>query len=208
MPSIYWIITTSLIEKDFEKRKEQYIRGIQSVLTLLENTDIKIIIVENNGKRPTFFEMFSSECSIYYTENNKLETHYGVKELYDVLSCIDHFQIQDDDYVIKMTGRYYLNTSSCPFTDEIKKLNSTNYDTIIKYGWWEKPSSVKVEDCILGLICMKAKYIKQIDTSFKIDHLEHRWARVTLPIEDKYVKAMDRLGIYISPGSIPIPFEM
>lgn len=208
MPTIYWILTTSLIEKDFEKRKEQYIRGIQSVLTLLENIDVKIIIVENNGSRTTFLDMFSSQCSIYYTENNKLDTHYGVKELYDILSCIDHFKIKDDDYVVKMTGRYYLNISSCPFADEIKNLNTTHYDAVLKYGWWEKPSSTKVEDCILGLICMKTKYVKQIDASFKIDHLEHRWARVTLPIPDKSVKVMDRLGIYISPGAIQTPFEV
>lgn len=210
MPTIYWIITTSLIETNFEVRKKQYIQGIQSVLTGTKGLNIQVIIVENNGKRVTFLDDFCNDeqCKILYTENNSLSTHYGVKELYDVISCIEYFNIQDEDYVVKMTGRYFLNVENCPFLHELANVDKTNYHTIIKYGWWEKPSMTKVEDCILGLVCMKTKYVKQIDTSFKVDWLEHRWAKVTLPIPDSQCKIMERLGIYISPGPVVNYFEV
>jgi hypothetical protein len=207
-PKKYWIITTSLVSSNFDKRKSEYIRGITTVIEACKNTDIQIIIVENNGPRETFLDIFKPSCKIHYTTNNQLETHYGVKELFDVLECISTFNIQDNDYVIKSTGRYYLNSKFCPFLDEVKFVDTNQYDTIIKYGWWEKPSMTKVEDCILGLICLKTKYIKQIDTSYKVDYLEHRWARVTLPIPDTHVKIMHTLGIFINPGSVGGFFEV
>jgi hypothetical protein len=209
-PNIYWILTTSLIEANFETRKEQYTRGIMSVFAATEGLNVKVILVENNGKRSTFLDDFcdGERCQILYTDNNTLSTHYGVKELYDVNACIQHFGISDEDYVVKMTGRYFLNDTICPFVKELGNLTQTRYETILKYGWWECPSLTKVEDCILGLICIKAKYIKQIDTSYKVDHLEHRWARVTLAIPDEHVKAMDTLGIYISPGQLQHFFQV
>ena len=83
---------------------------------------------------------------------------------------------------------------------EIAKLETTRYEAILKYGWWGDVKRMKHEDCITGLICMKAKYIKQIETP--IDDavwIEWKWARVTLDIPDNYICALDTLGIMIAP---------
>ena len=198
-PNIYWIITTSLIPTNFEMRKHQYIRAISDVIRRCEGTGIKIVIVENNGYRETFLDMFRDYCQIIYTDSNTLDCNYGTREILDVQECVRRVGIQDEDYVVKMTGRYYL-AERCPFFDELLKLDQTHYETIIKYGWWEKPSATKVEDCIAGLFCMKAKYVKQVENSFELDFAEYRWARATKPIPDDKICNLNPLGIMIDPG--------
>ena len=196
----YIIITTSLIERNFEERKIEYIKGITSVLNRCKDNNYIIIIVENNGKRETFLDEFN--IPVLYTNNNNLDTeNKGVKELYDVLECIDTFNIQDEDFIIKMTGRYLLNEKSL-FFDICDRINNTEYDTVIKYGWWENPSSIKINDCITGLIGLRCKYIKKINRSKdNKDPIEWEWAKITIPINDDKVKIIDNLGIYIKPAN-------
>jgi hypothetical protein len=196
---IYWLVTTSLVENQFEERKKQYIYAITKLVEICKNTTIKIIIIENNGKRETFLDMFKDYCTIFYTNNNLLDTHYGVKELQDILDCIEYFNINDEDYIVKITGRYYLADDS-PFFNELLQINETGYEVLIKYGWWEKPSLTKVEDCISGLFCMKTKYAKTVDNSYKLDWVEHRWARTTLLIPDNKICIFKTLGVYIDPN--------
>ena len=200
MSNIYCIITTSLIKEGYEIREQQYLKGIQMLIDKCNNTNIKIIIVENNGLSSSFLDNFGVDVN--YTDTNTIPTtNYGIKEIYDVLNCIEKYNIKDDDYVIKMTGRYYLSENS-PFFDEISKLDKTNYEVIIKYGWWLDNKRIKHEHCFTGLICMKAKYIKQIEIPNLNDTticIEWRWAKVTIPIEDSKICALDKLGQYMCP---------
>ena len=100
-----------------------------------------------------------------------------------------------------MTGRYVLSDSS-PFFDEIFNLDNTKYEAVLKYGWWGCNNRTKHEDCLTCLICMKVKYIKQIEIPNDITTcIEWRWAKVTLAIPDSQICALDKLGIYISPRS-------
>jgi hypothetical protein len=201
MPNtIYWIITTSLVPNNYDLRKQQYIRAItKTIEKTRDNPTIKIILVENNNNTETFLNIFQEYCLIYYTNNNSIDCNYGTREIIDVQDCIKHFNIQDDDYIVKQTGRYYLS-DECPFLNEIHALETTKYECIIKYGWWEKPSLVKVEDCISGLFCMKAKYAKTVENSYEYDFAEYRWARASLKIPDERVSILKTLGIYIDPG--------
>jgi hypothetical protein len=56
-PKIHFIITTSLIENDFENRKKDYIYSINTLFNELSkytNLETFIYIVENNGLRILF----------------------------------------------------------------------------------------------------------------------------------------------------------
>ena len=194
----YVIITTCLLNDNFEERKEEYTLGINSVINKCKDKNYKLIIVENNGKRETFLDTFN--IPVLYTNNNNLQTNNkGVKELYDILSCIKNFNISDNDFIIKMTGRYYLDDES-PFFDICDNINESNYDIVIKYGWWRKQSKIKINDCITGLIGMRCKYIKQINNSLdNTEPIEWEYAKVTQPIHDSKIKILDNLGIYIKP---------
>jgi hypothetical protein len=197
---IYCIVTTC-IYNNCNTRKDQYIKSISKLLNLLNDTNkIKIIIVENNGPRKTYLDDLG--CEIFYTNNNSLPTrNKGYKELQDILDCLDHYNINDNDLVVKMTGRYMLDDNS-QFITVLKTFNTTNYDCIIKYGWYKDPINYKTRDCITGLIAMKAQYIKEIEKPREDDCVEWKWANVTYKIDDNRIYIIQgKLGINICQGN-------
>ena len=109
---IYIIITTSIQNKDgiqnYIHRQIRYIESIHQLLKLIRNNkDIKPIIVENNGLRDTYLNILN--CDICYTNNNKINfKHKGENELLDIKEVINRYKINDDDFIIKITGRYKL----------------------------------------------------------------------------------------------------
>ena len=198
---LYFIVTTSLFI-DCQIRKSQYIKGInklKQVISDLNIEDYQIIIVENNNNKHTFLDLLN--CTTFYTANNFLKTNNkGYKELQDILDCIDKFNINDTDFIVKMTGRYILEDDS-EFMTIIKNINNTKYDCVIKYGSYLKPVNYKMNDCITGLIGMRCGYIKHIEKPNKNQCVEWKWGKVTYLIEDKNIFKVNRLGINISPGS-------
>jgi hypothetical protein len=74
----------------------------------------------------------------------------------DIKEVIEKYGIEDEDIVIKLTGRYRVDTQRF-FEDIIKNINE--FDAFVKfYG----ACSLKYEmyDCILGLYALRAKYFK------------------------------------------------
>ena len=103
----------------------------QSELELLSNKSntIKPIIVENNGKRETYLDDFN--CDVIYTDNNNLKyNHKAENELLDVKYIINKYNIDDNDLIIKLTGRYCLLNDS--FIN-LCLLEKYNYDVFIKF---------------------------------------------------------------------------
>jgi hypothetical protein len=198
---LYFIVTTCLFNECLI-RKEQYINSINKLKQIIQDLNIlnyKIIIVENNGKTDTFLNML--DCEVYYTKNNFLQTtNKGTKELQDILDCIDKYNINDNDFIVKMTGRYILNDNS-EFMNIIKNINNTNYDCVIKYGPYFKPVNYKMNDCVTGLIGMSCYYVKLIETPNEDECVEWKWSKVTNLIDDKKIYLLNNLGINICPGS-------
>lgn len=160
---IYIIITTSIISKvgiqNEIHRKTRYIESIQQLLNLIKNdVSIKPIIVENNGLRETYLDDLN--CDIYYTNNNKMIlTHKGENELLDIKEVINHYKIQDDDVIIKLTGRYKLVDLS--FINLVKD-NSNIYDAFVKF-FNVCTKQFLFDDCVLGLFAIKCKYLKDFN---------------------------------------------
>jgi hypothetical protein len=157
---IYLIITTCLnikigIKNDI-LREKLYRESVGTILTLLkDHPDIKPIIVENNGKRPTYLDTLG--CDVLYTDNNAANhPNKGVNELNDIKAVIDAYKIADDDMIIKLTGRYRFLDDS--FICTIKE-HMTTYDAFVKFFnvctlrfMWD--------DCVLGLYAIKCKHLK------------------------------------------------
>jgi hypothetical protein len=195
---IYFLITTSYYE-DNDTRKTQYIYGIQKVLSSIQSNKIKPIIIENNGKRNTFFDDFGID--VFYTNNNRLNTrNIGTKELKDVIDCIHYYNITDNDFIVKMTGRYILSDDSF-FIKKINEIaNGKDIECIIRYdGYGSEPSIFKIPDCITGLIGMKCKYVKTMN-NIDNNSIEVKWAEKSFEIPDEKLEIIqDKLGIYIWP---------
>jgi len=155
---IYLIITTSINNKhgviNDTHRKKTYIQAITTTLNHIKDINIKPIIVENNGFRSTYLDNLG--CDILYTNNNDLQTpHKGVNELQDIKDVIDKYNIQDDDMIIKLTGRY------TPLKDTFfKNVINSKYDALLKF-FHATANIFKYYDCVLGFFAIKCKYIKQ-----------------------------------------------
>lgn len=196
---IYFLVTTSLIENNFDKRKIQYINSINKLIQLTKNIpNHKIIIIDNNGKRYTFLNDFNLE--VFYTNNNTINTNNkGIKELKDIFDCIENYQIQKNDFIVKITGRYLLKDDS-QFMNIIKTMNRKKIFCVIKYGSYQNPSNIPVSDCISGLIGMKVKYLLKIEFS-EDECVEWCWARCSqkIPLEN-IIAIQGLLGIHICPN--------
>lgn len=161
---IYLLITTSINNRygsqDATERKERYLYAISQTLRLLPKEIIPIII-ENNGKRATYLDNFyhyhNQHVKVFYTDNNKLKfKSKGVNEFIDLKEIIDKFGVEDEDMIIKLTGRYCIKSSE--FFNYVIE-NNMNYDVFIKFFG---TCSLKFDDndCILGLFAMRTKFVK------------------------------------------------
>jgi len=161
---IYLIITTCIDNKigvkNDDYRKKRYIDSIEQVLRLINdnNLQIKPIIVENNGVRQTYLNELN--CEVCYTDNNKFFfKEKAVNELLDIKEVINRYYIQDDDIIIKLTGRYkLLNLDFC----NLVKNNSDKFDAFIKF-FNVCTLQYMADDCVLGLYAIKCKYLKDFN---------------------------------------------
>lgn len=154
---IYLIITTSINNKygliNDTHRKNTYIQAITTTLNHIKDMNIKPIILENNGFRSTYLDNLG--CDVLYTNNNNLQTpHKGVNELHDIKDVIDKYKIQDDDMIIKLTGRY------TPLNNIFfKMVKDSQADAFVKFY---NVCALKFisDDCVLGLFAIKCKYLR------------------------------------------------
>ena len=157
---IYLIITSSIDSKygirDDEHRKRTYLECIQQAL-LVSNGTVTPIIVENNGTRSTYLD--SMGCDVVYTNNNVIDYgNKGVNELQDIKQVISQYNIQDNDIVVKLTGRYFMMDPmffnmifTCPNKDAYVKFFNV---CTCEYAY---------DDCVLGLYAIRCKYLKQFE---------------------------------------------
>jgi hypothetical protein len=193
---MFFLITTCLKEENNQLREEQYREGIKSLLHHVPDKS-KIIIIENNTNGNTFLDSFGT--SVFYTKSNELNNvSIGYKELFDIQKCIQEFSIDDEEFVVKFTGRYRIEEDSS-FFKELKTL-SKEVGAVIRYGPYYYPAAmIQYEDCVTGLIGMKAKYIKQIPLPTSFEPVEHLWAKTSLAIQET-VKIIPSLDLTIFPG--------
>jgi len=163
---IYIIITTSINNKHGIRnnihRQNRYIESINQLLRLINNDlNIKPIIVENNGVRQTYLN--NLKCEVCYTNNNNINyIHKGQNELLDIKEVINKYKINDDDTIIKLTGRYkILNLNFINFI----KSNFNEYDAFVKF-FNVATQKYCFDDCVLGLFAIKCKYLKDFNYNF------------------------------------------
>lgn len=163
---IYIIITTSINNREGVKndihRQNRYIESITQLLQLIkDDVHIKPIIVENNGLRNTYLNKL--KCDICYTNNNiDFGHHKGYNELLDIKEVIRQYDIQDDDIIIKLTGRYKLLNLN--FINMVKN-NIHNYDAFVKF-FNVCTKQYMFNDCVLGLFSIKCKFLKEFNYIF------------------------------------------
>jgi hypothetical protein len=198
-----YVIATACLFNDEQRRTDEYIRGVKKMMELTKDIpNLKIIIVENNGKRPTFFDTLGPE--VLYTDNNKRDEDKGIKELRDVLQCIEHYKIKDRDFIVKFTARY-LPADDSPFIKALPDFDKNNFDCFVKYGSaWDHKTDHSVDNCNLGLFGMRCEYVKKIqfaDNSNGVIPMEWKWAEVARDLIDKSkINVFRYLGLNVRVG--------
>jgi hypothetical protein len=217
------IVTTSLINSNYEERKCDYIDGINSLINEISkfadlNIKTNIYIVENNGKRKTFLDDFIEKSDnkininikVIYTNHKQINcANKGFKELLDIAFILNETrdEIDDNDIFIKLTGRYRVG-EECAFLNFIynhKHLNE--YDAFIRNGAFMFPSQKKIDrdnyDCLTGLFAMRAK-IMRCDMDYFIKNIkEYEWFEwiismiIQSNVPQNRIKYFDYLGLWI-----------
>jgi len=188
------VITACLTPTSDEIRHEQYARGLHALVAAAP-PDAEVVIVEGNGARPTSLDGLG--VRVVYTDNNaQTTTNIGRKELLDVRAAID------DDFVVKLTGRYVVRLDA-PFFHALRRAREGAIDGIARFGPYFAPlaGGGVTDDCITGLIGATAAVVRALPLPKEYESVEWVWARGLLALPRERLAALGRLGVAICPAS-------
>jgi len=118
------LYTAALIDKHFEGRKQEYLHSLGNIYML----GFEPYIVEACKKAgPTFFDEHCKHV-FYAKSNNPRLKNKGVNEASTMLESLNYFDFDDEDMILKITGRYYLKSD---FLIQMIK-NNPEHDAFVK----------------------------------------------------------------------------
>ena len=175
---IYLIITACVLNRygvvDAESRRQRYTECISATLRMLaaegfSDNDIRPIIVENSGDKEAVWFLWELRCADVLLTNNNNDAappHKAFNELRDIKQVIDAFHIQDDDIVIKLTGRYKPLSSS--FFSLVAR-NAHTHHAFIKF-FNVCTGAYDDTDCVLGLFAIQCKFLREFEYTYPFPH--------------------------------------
>ena len=158
-PQMKILYTSAQIPYLYEERRSEYIRTLEGLRDF--GFADQVYIAESTGGPRTFFENYSDR--VFYANVQPLSfTNKGVKEGMAMLSAFDFFQFDDEDMIVKLTGRYYFKN------DDFFKLLKANPQVDVFASYLESPNRVQT-----GCFAMRAKYFKQMLQEIDFRHMDH-----------------------------------
>jgi hypothetical protein len=100
------IYTSALIQNKFEERKNDYINSYNEIIKYIPSNNI--FIVESFSSKPDFFSELSANVHVSNTHDPSINNK-GVLEIKAMLSFFENNTFDDNDLVMKITGRYKIN---------------------------------------------------------------------------------------------------
>lgn len=184
------VMSVALTDAYFEFRKKQYIESFEK---LSEYGIVDVYVVEALKKKgPTFLDDYTKNA-FYSSANDPSVKNNGINEARTLLEGFYHFDFDQDDKIIKLTGRYQL------ISDCLIKLVEDNpeYDAFVKVN-----SAGNV--FTLGF-AMRCKYFKEMYEQIDYHAMEANWINIEEEV-GKYIKKklnegnfkvlyIDKLGI-------------
>ena len=175
--TIRLIFTTCITARhaDVGEREQVYYKTIRESLKTLAGLPIEFYIVENSGKRRTLLDDISG-VHLLYTDTNAIEYTgsnpdaetglKAMKEMIDILRVCDVFDFDEEDIVIKLTGRYGLQNPPTFLENLIEK--EGKYDVFMKFL---NICTMRYDpmDCILGLCAIRYKYLQEFNPRYMLE---------------------------------------
>jgi len=138
------LFTAALLDVHFEDRKVEYVKSLE----VLKEMGYEPYIVEACTEGPSFLDYYSS--NVCYSSVNTPNINKGINEAMSMLKGLSNFGFDDDDIIIKLTGRYRLIDSS--FVRMIEDMT----DVDIVATRWKRYRSILCTGCF----AMRYKYFK------------------------------------------------
>lgn len=160
------IFTAALIDNQFEMRKQEYLHSLDR---LIEFGAIPLIV--EACKKSSFFDVCGFPV-FYPNVNNPNLKNKGVNEAKLLQEALKHFEFDDDEILIKLTGRYFF------YSDHFLRFirDTPHADFIVKGTNNANPFTF-----FTGCYAAKYKYFKQFLAELDLAKME----REMINIEDE-----------------------
>ncbi len=151
------VCTAAIIPRRYEQRKNQYIRSIQT----LEGHGYSPYVVESCVAGPTFLDEYCNNVC-YTLSNNAYLKNKGVNESVSLLMALQKWNFNDDDIILKLTGRYVLQF------DKLLRLleEADDVAAVAKFEQMDRSS------VLTGCFAMRYDLMKQMYASYDYEKLE------------------------------------
>ena len=170
------LYTAALVQNDFKTREKEYIKSLK----ILNKYGYNPYIVEAiQGKGPSFLDNYSDR--VFYSKKHdfgiKSIKNKGINEAKTMLDALHYFNFDDNDIIIKITGRYFLENNS--FLKFVEK--NSQQDVIIKTIYNKSFRSRDNPDGIwpiTGLFAMRCKYLKEMLINLDYEYMEKHFSYI------------------------------
>lgn len=162
------LCTASLIPVRFEERKNEYIE----VLSQLRGLKIPFYVVENHlASGPSFLNDYCDNV-LYVACNNMSMRNKGVNEAFSMVKALDSLELDGQDMVIKLTGRY-----SFRHFNLLKLIEANNnYDVFVKYDFCGQVYT--------GCYAMRYHYMKKMVNQMDLARMESEMISIETVVAD------------------------
>jgi hypothetical protein len=158
--NIHVVCTAALIPRRYEQRKNQYIRALRRIVEFGYHP----YIVESCVQGPTFLDDWSKD-TLYSQTNDVSLKNKGVNEFKSLLYAFNDWNFDDDDIIVKLTGRYFFQADA--FIRSLE--NMDNIDCAAKFV---TVPVTGVDAVLTGCFAMRFGLFKEMLEFFDYDELE------------------------------------
>lgn len=174
------LYTAALIHNQFDSRKEEYLHS----LFLLDTYGFlkKTYIVDSCTKQEaSFFESYSNQV-IYAGTNDHKWINKGVNEALAILKALDHFSFHENDLIIKLTGRYFLDS------DKFLKIveDHPEIDLFVKFDPYGQ--------VFTGCYAIRCRYLREFLQTVDLQELNDKKICIETKAAEYVQKAVSRHG--------------
>jgi hypothetical protein len=188
------------------ERKNIYLHRIPQAFQIFKEifSNMKFVIINNCGEENADYLYLLEDDSIelFHTNNNFNTTpNKGWKELKDIQDYISFYNVDDNDFIVKLTGRYLIEKTS-PFLEAMKTKYNDNIDCIIRLGDYYDSNITNYKlgdeiDCLSGLVGMRSKLFKNMPLPSDYENVEWLYAKCFLQIDYDRTIVIPDIGVNI-----------
>jgi hypothetical protein len=182
------LYTAAILNHRQEERQAEYEKNIK----ILNSFWYEPYIVEACSGGPTFFNEIAHH--ICYTQSNLQVRNKGVNEVRSIRKGLEQFKFDDNDMVIKITGRYF-------FKNEFLLRMIEDNPEVDGFILMESVTHFACSGCF----ALRYKYFKRLLKNINIEQMERYWidferividyARLIEKNESAHIKYLDELGV-------------